>query len=432
MKAENKKTLLLVEDEVLIAMGKQQELRKYGYNVITANTGEKAVAISRENHKIDLILMDTDLGSGIDGTVAAEQILKDRNIPVVFMSSHTEPEIVEKTEKTTSYGYVMKNSGITILDASIKMAFKLYEANEKLKMSELRFRTIFNEASLGIALTDSKSGYLYQVNSMFAKIAGRTIEEMDHIDWMSITHPDDIQKDLDNMALLNAGEIPGFQMEKRYLHKDGTVVWINMTITPIFVEDKAHPQNLCMIEDITKRKKLDTELEQYRRHLEKLVKERTLTLENTNKLLSKEICEHQIKSKKLELFSIVINNSPSMILITDTEGFLEYVNPKFTEISGYSADEVIGKHQKNIVYELLSEESYSEMQHSVLYSGEWHGEFRNKKKNGEIYWEHVSISSVKNSIDEITHFIAIKEDISKEKQAFEKNLLYCSHIRICL
>ena len=107
---------------------------------------------------------------------------------------------------------------------------ELKQAEELMKVSEARFKTIFMEAPLGIALTDSLTGQIYVVNSMFAKIAGRTIEEMEHVDWMKITHPDDIQKDLDNMALLNAGKISGFQMEKRYLHPDGTIVWISMTI----------------------------------------------------------------------------------------------------------------------------------------------------------------------------------------------------------
>jgi PAS domain S-box-containing protein len=113
---------------------------------------------------------------------------------------------------------------------------------------------------------------------MFAKIAGRTIEEMEHVDWMKITHPDDIQKDLDNMALLNAGKISGFQMEKRYLHPDGTIVWINMAIAPVHVEDKLHPRHLAMIEDITESKRIKLELEQYRLHLEELVAARTSEL----------------------------------------------------------------------------------------------------------------------------------------------------------
>ncbi len=129
MSDNNKKTILLVEDEVLIAMAEARMLERRGFNVLMAHSGEEAVKTVDDTPGIDLVLMDIDLGPGIDGTEAAERILKGRDIPVVFLSSHTEPEVVEKTEKITSYGYVVKNTGETVLVASIKMAFKLYEAH---------------------------------------------------------------------------------------------------------------------------------------------------------------------------------------------------------------------------------------------------------------------------------------------------------------
>jgi len=89
-------------------------LRKHGYEVVTADTGEKAVEAADSDSGISLILMDIDLGKGIDGSEAAVRILNKKDIPVVFLSSHTEPEIVEKTDKITSYGYIVKNSGNTV------------------------------------------------------------------------------------------------------------------------------------------------------------------------------------------------------------------------------------------------------------------------------------------------------------------------------
>ncbi len=141
-------------------------------------------------------------------------------------------------------------------------------AEEGLRESEERFRKLFVEAPMGIALIDSLTGRICEVNPMFARIAGRTMEEMTDIDWMSITHPDDVQEDLENMALLNAGKISGFHMEKRYLHHDGAAVWIGMTIAPIYVEDEAHPRHLCMIEDITERKRAEDHLLETNRRLE--------------------------------------------------------------------------------------------------------------------------------------------------------------------
>ena len=225
MKSVHKKTLLLVEDEVIIAMSQKMFLEKYGYKVLTINTGEKAIEILKggteielallpesrkaplekigyevilatsaekavelcnQNTNIDLVLMDIDLGKGMDGTQAAEIILTHRDIPLLFLSSHTEPEMVEKTEKITSYGYVVKDSSITVLDASIKMAFKLFEANKKisnelterkrldalLRVSENRYRRLFETTKEGILILDAESGMIVDVNPFMIDLLG--------------------------------------------------------------------------------------------------------------------------------------------------------------------------------------------------------------------------------------------------------------------
>lgn len=180
---EKQKTLLLVEDEVIIALMETEQLKRYGYNVVSASSGEKAIELFKKNDAIDLILMDINLGKGIDGTEAAEIILKEKEVPIVFLSSHTEPEVVEKTEKITSYGYIVKNSEETVLIASIKMAFKLFEAKKKelekekdILINQKRLESIiailqsdvedvqeFLDFALSEALklSDSKLGYIY-------------------------------------------------------------------------------------------------------------------------------------------------------------------------------------------------------------------------------------------------------------------------------
>jgi len=129
-------SILLVEDEPLIALAEKKTIERAGYRVTTVNTGEKAVAAMQNGTETDLILMDINLGDGIDGTEAAQIILQNRELPIVFLSSHTEPETVDKTEKISSYGYVVKNSGDTVLLASIRMAFRLHHAYTERKKAE--------------------------------------------------------------------------------------------------------------------------------------------------------------------------------------------------------------------------------------------------------------------------------------------------------
>jgi len=174
----NQKTILLVEDDVLIAMMGKMELEKTGYKIIHAKTGEEAVNIvSTENKKIDLIIMDIDLGKGIDGTEAAKEILKDHTIPVLFLSSHTEKEIVEKTENISSYGYVVKNSCFTVLDASIKMAFKLFEAKQDLQNQFSEINDLYNNAPCGYHSVD-QDGIFQRINNTELNWLGYDREEL--------------------------------------------------------------------------------------------------------------------------------------------------------------------------------------------------------------------------------------------------------------
>ena len=117
-----------------------------------------------------------------------------------------------------------------------------------------RLRAIFEEAPLGVGVIDSLDGRIYEANPRYCEIAGRTREDMTQRDWMSITHPDDVQPDLDNMARMNAGEIPGFAMEKRYIRPDGSVVWISQTVAQLRSGDPSRPRHLAMIKDISERR----------------------------------------------------------------------------------------------------------------------------------------------------------------------------------
>lgn len=125
--------ILLVEDERLTSMVTAAMLQRNGYVVDTVFNGPDAVnrATNADAPGIDLILMDIDLGNGMDGTGAARLILEQNDIPILFLSSHTEPEVVSRVEEITSYGYVVKNSGDTVLLASIRMAFRLRDAREE-------------------------------------------------------------------------------------------------------------------------------------------------------------------------------------------------------------------------------------------------------------------------------------------------------------
>ena len=118
--------------------------------------------------------------------------------------------------------------------------------------------------------------------------------------------------------------------------------------------------------------------------------------------------------------SRAVENSPASVVITDKKGLIEYVNRKFTEISGYLPEEVIGRNPRLLKSGAQPKEYYQELWGTILSGQEWRGEFSNRKKNGEAHWEHVLISPIRDEKGEITHFVAVKYDITERKRIAEE------------
>jgi len=124
--------------------------------------------------------------------------------------------------------------------------------------------------------------------------------------------------------------------------------------------------------------------------------------------------------EQLRKLSAAVIQSPVSIVITDTAGTIEYVNPKFCELTGYTAEEVVGENPRILRGSILTPEFYGDLWETILSGGLWHGEFLNKKKGEELFWEHATIAPIWNTHGKLTNFIAIKEDITERKMLQEK------------
>lgn len=133
---DGRKRILIVEDEVIIALNEARIVKNFGYDVCTVSSGEEAIKSIKIDAEIDLILMDINLGSGFSGPEAAAKILEYRELPIVFLTSHAEKEYVEKVQLITRYGYVLKNSGDFVLHNSIQTAFELFSAKQNNKSAK--------------------------------------------------------------------------------------------------------------------------------------------------------------------------------------------------------------------------------------------------------------------------------------------------------
>ena len=275
--------------------------------------------------------------------------------------------------------------GISVFAKDIS-AIRSVEA--EIIQSRQRFQTMFEQAPIGITLNDTLlNDHSSEINDMYAQIVGRSKKEITEIGWIKTTHPDDIQEELINTERMNRGEIDGFNMKKRYIRPDNSIVWVNMVITRIKDENSNSSMYLCMIEDITNQK---------------------------------------IIEDKIRIFSLAIEQSPISIIITDINGYIEYVNPKFYQTTGYTKKDVLGKTPRILKSGDKGINEYKELWDTITAGKEWHGEFRNLRKNGETYYESASISPIFNEKAEIINFVAIKEDITERKQA-EKRIIETSN-----
>lgn len=263
--------ILLVEDDVLIAMSESVFLKQEGYDVVIVNDGESAVEEAADG-SYDLILMDIDLGSGIDGTDAAKEILQFCAVPIVFLSSHVEPEIVKKTEGITSYGYIVKNSGNTVLSASIKMAFKLFNANKKLeeRKDELaweknRLRKYINTAEVMLVLVDPEAK-IRLINKKGCELLGSSEEELLGTDWVAnFILEDDQNKIKELFSQIFSGNTESLEYNENWIKCKNSekklIAWHNSLVRD---KDGKITGILCSGEDITELKKYEKSIEDSR------------------------------------------------------------------------------------------------------------------------------------------------------------------------
>jgi PAS domain S-box-containing protein len=395
MSEVKKKSLLLVEDEALIALNNKRALERYGYEVMLASCGEKALEFLESGRDFDLVLMDIDLGKGMDGTETAGLILQYRDLPIVFLSSHTEPEVVEKTEKISSYGYVVKNSSITVLDASIKMAFKLFKANKNLAESRdgLKARLVALTQPLesgAVAFTDLFDlEEIQQIQDKFASATG-VASIITYPDGSPITRPS-------NFTRLCFGIIRNtergcancFRSDAVIgrLHPDGPIVqtclsgglwdagasivvggqhvanWLIGQIrddTQTEAAIRAYARGIGADEDAAAQAFHEVpamsrdRFEQIAYLLYALANQLSLTAYH-NVLQARMIIRHEMTEQLLveqkALLEGIMASSPLSIFVKDCQGFYKMINKAGAEAMGYSIEEILGRSDNELLPE---------------------------------------------------------------------------------
>ena len=269
------KTILIVEDEVLIALSVKLILTKEGYFVNILDNGEDAIRLMKNSpYSVDLILMDINLGNGIDGTETAKVISEFSDVPILFHSSHQEKEIVEKTEKLTSYGYIIKSSTDFVLLTSIKMAFKLYEANKEKSRSNESFQVIFDNSPVSKMIHEIETGKVIYVNkTAFSSYGFQEISDFEE-DFFAES-PYSFKEALD---YIHKAKEKDQVFEWKNVKKDGTVFWEYVFLNKIVYKNKDRIMSTSI--NITDLKKIEKEKDDILREAQHRMKNSLVSIES--------------------------------------------------------------------------------------------------------------------------------------------------------
>lgn len=303
----------------------------------------------------------------------------------------SEPIEVELTKKDGT-GFVAEVRVSSMMMGNEKMLFGMLRnlSLERERQAEMvRFRQAIEHSDDIVMMADLK-GTLTYVNPKFTSFYGYTSEEVVGKQTPTILKAGGMSftELMDYAKVLHLGKT--LRQEFDNVTKSGKVVSVTSTSSAI-INDQNQPVGALIIQQ-------DTSV------------------------------QRQIQGKVAQL-SRAVDQSPASVVITDTSGNIEYVNAKFTQVTGYTADEALGKNPRILKAGDISLDLYTQMWATITSGGEWQGELHNKKKSGELFWEHASISAIKDNDGVITNYLAVKEDITEAKNTELEKIKSSERIR---
>ncbi len=303
------------------------------------------------------------------------ELLAENNRLKLQLAEFNENKLIDESVK--------KNIELIEINEELRQTFETIEQNKyDLEKSENKFRLLAENISDVIWMMDLNGNFTY-VSPSASKLFGYTVQELTHLEAKDVLIESDFIKHKN--AFLNRieneknGQITDlYTSELVHVRKNGELFLGEIVTNPLRDNNKKLIGILGVTRDISARKKIEDEI------------------------------------KKL---SVVIEQSPASVVITDVDGNIEYVNDTFTKVTGYTTEEAIGKNPRILKSGKTPPETYTELWQTILSGNVWKGEFINRNKSGEHYWEKVIIAPIKSNSGALTNFVSIKENITDKKNA---------------
>ncbi|MFZ6819503.1 EAL domain-containing protein [Undibacterium sp. Ji22W] len=262
------------------------------------------------------------------------------------------------------------------------------QAEEERRLNHALMEQAFGSSPIGMALIDIEGKFL-RVNRVLCKMFGYDDVELLNQEARKFTHPDDVNLDKQHILQLLNGDIERYEVHKRYFHRDGTLVWLQVN-TSLVRDAAGNPVNfVTQIQDITQRLLAEAQLNQ---------------------------------------LSQAVEQSTEAIIITDVIGKIEYVNDTFVHKSGFSKQDVIGHYPNILNSGQTPNETFTQLWKTIRAGNTWKGELINRRKDGSISIEYATISPLRQADGSISHFVSTQEDINEKKKLSEELERHRDHL----
>ncbi len=294
-------SVLLVDDHQENLLALESILEGTGLTIVRAQSGRDALRHCLV-HDFAVILLDVQMPDmdGFETAALVRQRERSRHTPIIFLTAYSNSEdMIFQGYSVGAVDYMFKPFVPEVLKAKVAVFVDLFEKTEELRElreaevrlereraqeavreSETRFRTIFEDAPIGTALIGPDYRIL-ETNKALQKMLGYTEAELHSLTFMDVTHPEDASKDVELAKRMFRGEIPGYELEKRYVKRNGDILWVHLTGTLIRGQDGAPIHALGMVEDITERKRAE---QQIHRQVQRLAALRSIDMAITGSL----------------------------------------------------------------------------------------------------------------------------------------------------
>ena len=365
----NKARILVVEDEALVARDIAQQLVRLGYEPVGhATRGEQAIVLAGELQP-DLVLMDIQLAGAMDGIAAAQTIRQQFALPVVFLTALADDATPALAKLVEPHGCILKPFSERELRPVLELACYKHRMEARLRESEALTRAL-RSAIPDLIFTNRRNGEFLSVHASDPRLLFAPAETILH---------------------RTVAEVLPKPIADQFLQAFATAADSNAAQELPFALSAGGHKRLFLARVVPSAK--DTVL-----------------------TIVRDITARQTAEKRLQLQSAALEAAANAMVITNRDGVIEWANPAFTTITGYSLAEAVGRTHGKLLRSGVHKPAFYQTMWATIAAGNiWHGEVINRHKDGHLYTEDMAITPMKTKTGEITHFIAVKQDITRRK-----------------